>query len=92
MAAYHHVRSYRDTPCSLLIQYGSYQWVSLEDQPSIPAGEVWLYRGIGSGPSGPLLAIPARRTLVRERGNMAKVPARPSKHVVGLDPVFQHDP
>src|SRR5580700_10086961 len=32
---------------SLLIQHGSYQWVSLEDQPSIPAGEVSLYRGIG---------------------------------------------
>ena len=47
MAAYHHVRDYRDTPGSLLIQHGSYQWVSLEDQPSIPAGEVSLYRGIG---------------------------------------------
>src|SRR5258708_39568785 len=35
-------------PCSFnLIQHGSYQWVSLEDQPSIPAGEVSLYRGIG---------------------------------------------
>jgi hypothetical protein len=47
MAACHHVRDYRDTPGSLLIQHGSYQWVSLEDQPSIPAGEVSLYRGIG---------------------------------------------
>jgi hypothetical protein len=47
MAAYHHVRDYRDTPGSLLIQHGSYQWVSLEDQPSLPAGEVSLYRGIG---------------------------------------------
>ena len=47
MAAYHHVRDHRDTPGSLLIQHGSYQWVSLEDQPSIPAGEVSLYRGIG---------------------------------------------
>jgi hypothetical protein len=44
MAAYHHVRNYRDTPGSLLIQHGSYQWVSLEDQPS---REVSLYRGIG---------------------------------------------
>ena len=26
MAAYHHVRSYRDIPGSLLIQHGSYQW------------------------------------------------------------------
>ncbi len=47
MAAYHHVRRYRDTPGSLLIQHGSYQWLSLEDQPSVPAGEVSLYRGIG---------------------------------------------
>jgi hypothetical protein len=47
MAAYHHVRDYRDTPGSRLIQHGSYQWVSLEDRPSIPAGEVTLYRGIG---------------------------------------------
>jgi len=47
MAAYHHVRHYRDTPGSLLIQHGSYQWASLEDQPSVPVGEVSLYRGIG---------------------------------------------
>jgi len=47
MAAYHHVRHYRDTPGSLLIQHGSYQWASLEDQPSVPGGEVSLYRGIG---------------------------------------------
>ena len=47
MAAYHHVRSYRDIPGSLLIQHGGYQWVSLDDQPSIHAGEVSLYRGIG---------------------------------------------
>ena len=46
MAAYHHVRSYRDIPRSLLIQHGSYQWVSLGDQPSIHAGEVSFYRGI----------------------------------------------
>jgi hypothetical protein len=50
MAAYHHVRDYRDTPGFLLIQHGSYQWISLEDQPSIRAGEVWLYRGIGRPP------------------------------------------
>jgi hypothetical protein len=29
----------RDTPGSLLIQHGSYQWVSLEDQPSLRSGE-----------------------------------------------------
>jgi hypothetical protein len=69
MAAYHHVRSYRDIPGSLLIQHGSYQSVSLDDQPSIHAGEVSLYRH-RTGRSVPLLAIPARRTLARERGNM----------------------
>ena len=42
MAAYHHVRNHLDTPGFLVIQHGSYQWVSLEDQPSIPAGEVSL--------------------------------------------------
>jgi hypothetical protein len=47
MAAFYHLRDYRDTPGSLLIQHGSYQWVSLEDQSSIPSGEVSLYRGIG---------------------------------------------
>jgi hypothetical protein len=50
MAAYHHVRDYRDTPGFLLIQHCSYQWISLEDQPRIPTGEVWLYRGIGQTP------------------------------------------
>jgi hypothetical protein len=50
MAAYDHVRDYRNTTGFLLIQHGSYQWISLEDQPSIPAGEVWLYRGIGQAP------------------------------------------
>ena len=46
MAAYHHVRRLYETPGSLLIQHGSYQWVSLEDQPNIRDGEVSLYRGI----------------------------------------------
>jgi hypothetical protein len=32
---------------SLLIQHGSYQWISCEDQPRIEQGEVLLYRGIG---------------------------------------------
>ena len=50
MAAYHHGGSHRDIPGCLLIQHGSYQWVSVEDQPSIPAGEVSLYRGIGQAP------------------------------------------
>ena len=31
------------------------------------------------------------KTLARERGNMAKLPACAGRHVVGLAPVFQHD-
>ena len=50
MAAYHHVRKPYDTAGSLLIQHGSYQWISREDQPHIEAGEVLLYRGIGQAP------------------------------------------
>jgi hypothetical protein len=57
IAAYHYVRDYRDTPGSLLIQHGSHQWVSLEDQPSIPAGEVLLYRGIGQATRFPCLRL-----------------------------------
>src|ERR1035441_1234207 len=49
LAAYHHVRKYYDTVGSLLIQHGSYQWISREDQPHIEQGEVLLYRGIGQG-------------------------------------------
>jgi hypothetical protein len=47
LAAYHHVRKHYNTPGSLLIQHGSYQWISREDQPRIEQGEVLLYRGIG---------------------------------------------
>lgn len=47
LAAYHHVRKYYDTAGSLLIQHGSYQWISREDQPHIEQGQVLLYRGIG---------------------------------------------
>jgi hypothetical protein len=36
----------RDTAGSLLIQHGSYQWISQEDQPHIEEGQVLLYRGI----------------------------------------------
>jgi hypothetical protein len=32
---------------SLLIQHGSYQWISCEAQPHIEQGQVLLYRGIG---------------------------------------------
>ena len=48
MAAYRHVRKLYNTAGSLLIQHGSYQWISLEDQPNIEDGEVLLYRGIGT--------------------------------------------
>jgi hypothetical protein len=47
MAAYGHVRKPYDTLGTLLIQHGSYQWISLQDQPHIEEGEVLLYRGIG---------------------------------------------
>lgn len=46
LAAYHYVYKPYDTGF-VLIQYGSYQWVSLDDQPGIDDGEVLLYRGIG---------------------------------------------
>ena len=47
LAAYHHVRKYYNMAGSLLIQHGSYQWISREDQPLIEQGQVLLYRGIG---------------------------------------------
>ena len=47
LAAYHYVRKPYDMPGFVLIQHGSYQWVSSENQPLIEAGEVVLYRGIG---------------------------------------------
>jgi hypothetical protein len=47
MAAYHYVRKRYNTPGFVLIQHGSYQWISLEHQPSIESGEAVLYRGIG---------------------------------------------
>ena len=46
LAAYRHVRKYYGTAGSLLIQHGSYQWISHEDQPHIEDGQVLLYRGI----------------------------------------------
>ena len=46
LAAYRHDRKYYDTVGSLLIQHGSYQWISQEDQPHIEEGQVLLYRGI----------------------------------------------
>lgn len=47
LAAFHYARKPYDTAGFLLIQHGSYQWASSEDQPNIAAGEVLLYRGIG---------------------------------------------
>jgi len=47
LAAYHHVRKPYNTAGFVLIQHGSYQWISSEDQPFIEAGEVLLYRGVG---------------------------------------------
>jgi hypothetical protein len=38
LAAYRHDRKYYDTVGSLLIQHGSYQWISREDQPHIEDG------------------------------------------------------
>jgi hypothetical protein len=46
LAAYRHVPKYYGTVGSLLIQHGSYQRMSLEDQPHIEEGQVLLYRGI----------------------------------------------
>jgi len=40
------VRKLYNTDGSLLIQQGSYQWISLEDQPHVENGEALLYRGI----------------------------------------------
>src|SRR5271156_6241871 len=44
IAAYHHVRNLYDTAGSVLIQHGSYQWISDQDQPNIERGQVLLYR------------------------------------------------
>src|SRR5208283_1039385 len=46
IAAYHHVRKLYDTAGSVLIQHGSYQWISDQDQPNVECGQVLLYRGI----------------------------------------------
>jgi len=46
IAAYHHVGKLYDMAGSVLIQHGSYQWISDQDQPNIERGQVLLYRGI----------------------------------------------
>jgi hypothetical protein len=48
LAAYRYARKPYGTAGFVLIQHGSYQWISEEDQPLIEAGEVVLYRGIGN--------------------------------------------
>jgi len=47
LAAYGYVRKPYYTAGFVLIQHGSYQWISEEDQPLIESGDVVLYRGIG---------------------------------------------
>jgi len=47
LAAYHFIRDLYDARGFVLIQHGSYQWVSSDDQPGIDNGEVLLYRGVG---------------------------------------------
>jgi hypothetical protein len=46
MAAYRHIKKLYDTAGSVLIQHGSYQWISEQDQPHIERGQALLYRGI----------------------------------------------
>jgi len=46
-ATYGYVRKPYYTSGFVLIQHGSYQWISEENQPLIESGDVVLYRGIG---------------------------------------------
>src|SRR6516165_9204267 len=48
--------------------------------------------GASDGPLGSATCDSSPKTLARERGNIANVPARPGRHVVGLDPVFPQAP
>jgi hypothetical protein len=50
LAAYHHIRKPFRTAGAVLMQHGSYQWVAVDDQPSLCEGEVLLYRGVGDAP------------------------------------------
>jgi hypothetical protein len=50
--AVYRARQYRhETDPWLFIQHGSYQWISLADQPQVEAGHVLLYRGIENEPA-----------------------------------------
>lgn len=46
IAAYRHVKKLYDTAGAVLIQHGSYQWISVQDQPHFERGQALLYRGI----------------------------------------------
>ena len=48
IAAYAQVKKLYDTAGSVLIQHGSYQWISDQDQPHIERGHALLYRGIAA--------------------------------------------
>lgn len=72
IAAYHHVRKPYDTAGSVLIQHGSYQWISDLDQPNIDCGHVLLYRGIAENTAFRCLQFrleelsPANRDILRK--------------------------
>ena len=77
MAAYHHVRNHRDTPGSLLIQHGSYQWSPWTiSRASMPERSRFI--GASDGPLGSATCDSSPKTLARERGNIANVPASPA--------------
>jgi hypothetical protein len=46
IAAYRQVNKLYGTAGSVLIQHGSYQWISHQDQPHMEQGQALLYRGI----------------------------------------------
>ena len=72
ITAYHHVRKPYDTAGSVLIQHGSYQWISDQDQPNIECGQVLLYRGIAENTAFRCLQFrledlsPANRDILRK--------------------------
>ena len=82
MAAYRHVRKPYDTVGSLLIQHGSYQWISLRTSRTSKRERSCFIGVSGRRHHFPLPAIPAGRSLVREPGNLAKVSAHPGSYAV----------
>ena len=90
MAAYHHVRSYRDIPGSLLIQHGSYQWSPWTiSRASMPERSRFI--GASEGPLGSATCDSSPKNSRPRTGNYGECTCASSRHVVGLDPVFQHD-